>query len=122
MTDMTQEEIRALPHKVVNGLAVLLTADEIAAREAEEAAWTPPVPQTVTRTQGLLALLTVGITEAAIAERLAMIPDEIERERARIRFNGPVWERDSDLLAAMAAAFDLTGERVDGLFILARTL
>ena len=36
---MTSEEIRALPHKVVNGEPVLLTAQELADRATEEAGY-----------------------------------------------------------------------------------
>lgn len=38
MSELTQEEIRALPHRVVDGVAVLLTQEEIDERAAEEAA------------------------------------------------------------------------------------
>lgn len=82
----------------------------------------PVVPASVTRTQGLLALLDVGITEAVITSQIAAIPDATERERSRIRFNSPTWERNSDLLVMMAAAFGLSPAQVDDLFIAAALL
>lgn len=36
---MTDDEIRALPHRVVNGQPVLLTAEEIAEETARAAEW-----------------------------------------------------------------------------------
>jgi hypothetical protein len=36
---MTQDQIKALPHRMVDGVAVLLTDQELAARAAEEEAW-----------------------------------------------------------------------------------
>lgn len=129
--DLTPEQIaaadaaaRLVPHRVVNGLAIPLTAEEIAEIAADKAADAARVfvPQSVTRTQALLALLDAGITEAAIASQIALIPDELARERARIRFNGQVWQRGSDLIVVMAAAFGLTPEQVDDLFIAAGRL
>lgn len=76
-------------------------------------------PATVTRTQALLALLEVGITEAMILAKIEEMSDATERERSRIRFNAPEWRRDSELLAVMAAAFGLSPAAVDGRFIAA---
>jgi hypothetical protein len=101
-----------------DNLGPLPTAEQIATWSAEYGAYAA-VPQSVTRTQALLALLDDGITEAMILAQIEAVTDEAERERARIRFTGPVWERDSDLLTAMAAAFGLNQEQVDGLFIAA---
>lgn len=107
------------PHRIVNGETVLLTSEEIADRAAEEAAYRAPVPSTVTRTQALLALLDVGITEAQILAQIDGMVDATEKERARIRFHAQDWKRDSELIALMAAAFGIS-DQVDALFVAAK--
>ena len=80
---------------------------------------TPAVPASITRTQGLIALLGVGITEQAIRDRIAEVPDPIEREITRLRFEGGSWERVSPFIAWGAGQFALSEEQVDSLFVAA---
>lgn len=82
----------------------------------------PAVPQSITRTQGLIALLAAGITEQAIRDRIGLIADAMEREITRLRFEGGSWARESPFIAWGAAQFGLSAEQVDGLFIRAVTL
>ncbi|MFG1317996.1 hypothetical protein [Xanthobacter autotrophicus] len=79
---------------------------------------TPTIPDQVTRTQALLALLAMPtpITEAEILAAIDQIPDLIERERARILFNHPLWKRADPFIAQIGAAFGLDGPAIDTLF------
>lgn len=81
-----------------------------------------PAPQSCARHQGLLALLTVGITEAMIDAKIDEIEDVIERETARIRFRSPTWGRNSPFIDFGKDAFGLTDAQVDQLFAAAATL
>lgn len=87
----------------------------------------PPAPQmvpaSVTRTQGLLALLLgAGITEQAIRDKISLITDPTEREVTRLRFEAARWERASAFIAWGATEFALSAEQVDDLFVQAAGL
>lgn len=83
----------------------------------------PVVPASVTRTQGLLALLLgAGITEQAVRDKIALITDPTDREVTRLRFEAASWERTSAFIAWGATEFALSAEQVDGLFIQAAGL
>ena len=104
---------RTLPHKVVNGVAVPLTEQEIAEHEAAASA-PEPAPAACTMAQARKALLTAGITaaqvEAALADNpMALIDWEFQTE---VR-------RSSPLVQSVGAAL---GVNVDDLFRLAVTL
>lgn len=79
---------------------------------------TPSIPEQVTRTQGLLALLALPtpVTEAMILTAIDQIPDLIERERARILLMHPAWKRADPFIAQIGAAFGLDRPAIDTLF------
>lgn len=79
----------------------------------------PSVPEAVWRHQGLIALLSVGITEQAIRDRIAPIADPTQRELTRLRFEQPEWRRDSEFIGWLSAEFALTAADVDQLFLAA---
>lgn len=79
----------------------------------------PSVPEAVRRHQGLIALLSVGITEQAIRDRIAAIADPTQRELTRLRFEEPEWRRNSEFIAWGAAEFTLTAADIDQLFLAA---
>jgi len=86
------------------------------------AAYAPPppqVPEAVLRHQGLIALLSVGITEQAIRDKIALIEDLAQREMTRLRFEQPEWRRDSDFIAWGAGEFSMSASEIDQLFIAA---
>ena len=116
---MTDQEIRKLPHKVVNGVAVALTADEIAQREAEIAAEAAivRVPRQVTPLQARRALRAAGLLDqinAYVATQDADAQDAWEY--------ATVIERNNPIIASAAAALGMTGEQIDGLFVAASKL
>lgn len=86
------------------------------------AAYAPPspqVPEAVLRHQGLIALLSVGITEQLIRDKIALIEDPGEREMTRLRFEQPEWRRDSDFIAWGGVEFSLSASEIDQIFIAA---
>lgn len=101
--------------KIVNGVLVDMTPEEIAAREAEvaaaAAAEAAKVPQSVTPRQARLALLNAGLldqVEAAIA--VGSRADQITWEFAvDVR-------RDYPMIANLGTALGLTGAQIDDLF------
>jgi hypothetical protein len=60
-------------NKSVNGVIVPMTAEEIAARQAEEAAWTPSPARRLVPVETLIvdALVAEGVLTAEVAERVA---------------------------------------------------
>lgn len=108
---------------IEDGVLRDLSASEQAAWEVERAALA--VPQQVTRTQALLALLELGatpITEAQVLAAIDQITDPLERERARILFQAPVWKRNNAFIASIGASFGLDPVEIDQLFQRAATL
>lgn len=77
----------------------------------------PQVPEAVRRHQGLIALLSVGITEQMVRDRIALIEDVNQRELTRLRFEQPEWRRDSPFIAWGGAEFGLSAQQVDDLFV-----
>lgn len=96
---------------------------------AEEAEWQaaqqanairpPPVPQSVTPLQGLLALDAAGLADDY--ELWANAPERTFAERAFIN-RAQVWRRDDPLLQAGTGALGMTDAQLDQLFILAAAL
>lgn len=127
------------PHRLVNGVKVLLTEAEIAERAAEEAAQAArprPVPAVISRRQMLLALAaggiitpaealaaaTVGTAPAAIDAVFARLPPS-DALAARITFaTMSEVERAHPLIGAMIGAGLVAAEQADDLFRLAATL
>lgn len=80
----TEPEVdpRTLPHKVINGLAIPLTDEEIAELESRPA----PAPATVTVTmaQARKALILSGVSMMDVEAALASIPDDTARALAQV--------------------------------------
>jgi len=101
----------------------------LAAQAARLAPVDPPEPtleqrreaMVVTRTQGLLALLTVGVHESDIQAYIDAKTDPAEKEVASIYFRAATWKRTHPLMAEVATALNVTAEQMDGLFVLAAT-
>lgn len=96
--------------------------DELVTLSPEQAAdWlasADPLPEKVTRTQGLLALLefTPPVTEGQILDYIATIEPVVERERVRILFTNPDWRPSDPLWGAHCTAFGMTPASVEALF------
>ena len=74
-----------------------MTADEIAALPA------PAIPQSVTRTQALLALLAAGVADpvAAINIAIASISDQTARMTAQIKAQADTWYYSDPLIGEL---------------------
>lgn len=81
-----------------------------------------PVPQSCTRRQGLLALLSFGHRRADIEALIAAIPEDVDREAAEIEYEAATWERSNTVLQQMWAQLGGTPEQLDELFRVAVTL
>lgn len=79
----------------------------------------PPVPQVVTRRQGLQALLLAGALDN-VQPLINAIPDLIQRRLAQIEFdNSQTFERQRPLVLSIGSALELD---LDKLFTTAATL
>lgn len=117
VTAMVDGELATFPKDDRNHhYAALLAAGLVIAAYAPPP---PQVPEAVLRHQGLIALLSVGITEQAIRDKIALIEDLAQREMTRLRFEQPVWRRDSDFIAWGGVEFALTAADIDQLFLAA---
>jgi hypothetical protein len=95
-----------------------LTPEEVAAREAEEAAWVPPssVPKSVTPYQARIALLDAGLLPTVEA----LMADQNTPQSAKIAWEYAVEiQRQSSFIATLAPALNLTSEQIDALFVAA---
>lgn len=81
-----------------------------------------PVPESCTRRQGLLALLSYGFKRSDIEAQIEAIEDEMEREAAWIEYLADTWDLGNPRLQAMWAALGGTPEQLPELFRLAVTL
>lgn len=76
----------------------------------------PPVPQVVSRAQGKLALLAVGLLDDVEQAIAGMTGDDLRR--ATIEWNErATFERQSPFLLQMAAALGLDDAALDALFV-----
>lgn len=80
-----------------------------------------PVPSSVSRRQGRLALLQVGRLNQ-VEDAIAAISDPAQKMAAQIEYEANTWARDNDFLKAMWADLGGTEEELDDLFRLAVTL
>lgn len=125
--------------KLVNGVEVEMTAEEVAAREAEEAAWANqpgPVPASITRRQLLIALAQMEIIsgeEALAAAKTGAVPTAVQavfdnmqpadKLAAEITWASmSVAERANPLVAALAQANGMTDAEIDDFFRLAASI
>lgn len=81
----------------------------------------PPVPQVISSAQGKLALIELGMHDAAHSY-LNAIDDPTEKLKAQIEWERPTWERVSPFLNATWSALGGTQEQLDDAFRLAQTL
>lgn len=82
-----------------------------------------PVPQSVTRRQGLQALRMVGITKAQIQGIIDLMPEGINKDLAQIEWDdAQVFERNRGIVSQMGYALGFTEEQLDKLFITAGSL
>jgi len=112
---------RTVPHKLVNGIAVPLSEEELAELEASR----PVIERVsiVTMAQAQKALVLSGVALSSVQAALEAIVDPVERELALIDWNkSPTVSSDSDLVVSMAEALSLTADDVAGLFALAESL
>ena len=79
------------------------------------------VPHSCTRRQGRLALLRLGLLEAAEAA-IAAMPDGVDKRAAQIEYESNTWERSNPFLSALWAQLGGTPESLDEAFALAVTL
>ena len=105
-----------------------LNADELAQREAErlaaEQAAKDAARITVTKRQALLALFDLrGIKDSDIEARIDSIPDETQRYRARVDWQGSAAiESDSPTVLMLASALSLSDTDLRGLFDYAQSM
>jgi len=121
------------PFKLVDGVEIPLTAEEIAARAAEEAAYAAQVfvPQNITARQFFIAAGNAGIiskVEAIAAASTGAVPDSVEAVFAALPDDQEyvarvTWSRmttisrNDPLLVGLGAAFGLSNSDIDNLFI-----
>lgn len=106
--------------KVVDGVEVEMTPEEIAERQAEEAAIAnapPEVPRFVSMRQARLALLDAGLL-STVEDLIAQQPQAVQIEW---EYATDVW-RDRDLVLTLGAALQLSDPQIDGLFLAAKAI
>lgn len=79
-----------------------------------------PVPSSVTKRQGRLALLQAGKYQAVL-DAFDALPSP-EKERAWIEWDATTYERTSPFLQQLAVLIDLDSQQLDSLFIAAAQL
>lgn len=77
-----------------------------------------PIPHSVTRRQGRLALLEVGKLDDVEAA-IGAIENPVERRAAEIEYEADTWERSNAFLQGMWAQLGGTETELDALFVLA---
>lgn len=84
----------------------------------------PPAPASCTPAQGLIALYALkGLTEQAILNAIAQIPDDVQRYTAQVGYSRAIaWERQSATMQAMAGLLGLSESDLDELFAYAATV
>lgn len=80
-----------------------------------------PVPASVTRRQGRLALLAAGKLDTAEAA-IAAIEDPVQRRAAQIEYEADTWERGNAFLVSLWQGMGGTLAELEELFRLADTL
>jgi len=78
-------------------------------------------PHSCTRRQGQLALLMLGLLDAAEAA-IAAMPEGSDKRAAQIEYEADTWERHNPFLSALWAQLGGTPESLDAAFGLAVTL
>ena len=111
------------PVRIVNGQSVPLTDDELAALQAERAAWAQrqAVPEVVTMRQARLALLGAGLLSQVDVTINAMPAPHDAALRIWWEYSTTV-ERNNATVLQLASALQLTSQQLDALFVQAAGL
>lgn len=86
-----------------------------------DGSWGPEprnVPQSCTRRQGRLALLSYGLIDEMEAH-IEAIADPVEKRAAQIEYEADTWERQNPFVIDMWSELGGTSETLDDIFILA---
>ncbi|QIL72330.1 hypothetical protein G7048_19400 [Diaphorobacter sp. HDW4B] len=129
----THKAVQIAPKKVGGVLTqkwqiVALNGDELAQidaqRVADEKAAADAARITITKRQALLALFDLrGIKDSDIDAQIDQVPDETQRYRARVDWQGAASiESDSPTVQMLAASLDLSASNLQALFDYAKTL
>lgn len=82
-----------------------------------------PVPAAVSPRQLRIWLVTHGVSLDDVSAAIAAIPDATQRQIAQIEWDySPYYERNHEMLQAVAAALGMTSEQVDQAFREAATI
>jgi hypothetical protein len=98
--------------EIIDGLAVTRWPD---------APHVDTTPHSCSRRQGRLALLMLGLLEAA-ESAIAAMPEGSDKRAAQIEYEADTWERHNPFLSALWAQLGGTPESLDAAFALAVTL
>jgi hypothetical protein len=100
-----------------------LTAEEASTASANTAVENAHVPDVVTMLQARTAIILSGVSIASVSAALGAIVDTQARELAQTEWeHSTTFRRDSELIASLSPALNLTTEQVDSMFVLAATL
>ncbi|GJD30018.1 hypothetical protein PMNALOAF_1261 [Methylobacterium adhaesivum] len=75
----------------------------------------PPLPDSVTSTQGKLALIAAGLYEGVLGA-IQDVPDPTERLIAQTKFDAARWYRTDPLFSEIAGAIGIPAKQFDGLW------
>ena len=76
-----------------------------------------PVPTQVTRAQGKVVLIQMGLWQQVL-DYVSGIPDPVQKAVAEVALNDTqYWQRNSPFLTQAAAALGMTDEQLDDLFV-----
>ena len=111
------------PVRIVNGQSGPRTDDELAALQAERAAWAQrqAVPEVVTMRQARLALLGAGLLSQVDVTVNAMPAPHDAALRIWWEYSTTV-ERNNATVLQLASALQLTSQQLDALFVAAAGL
>ena len=111
------------PVRIVNGQPVPLTDEELAALQAERAAWAQrqAVPEVVTMRQARLALLGAGLLAQVDATIVALPSSQRSAVQIFWEYSTTV-ERNNATVLQLASALQLTSQQLDALFVAAAGL
>lgn len=105
--------------KLINGVRYQMTQAEIDARAAEEASYTPPVPQTATKAQIRIAIKRAG----RLADLAAYVQGLGANSEERILLEEEsVITRDGTIANLIQTELSLSDAQMDQLFTVANTI
>jgi hypothetical protein len=105
--------------RLINGHRVQMTAQEIADRAAEIAAYVEPVPSEITKRQARQQLISMGMIDS-VQPVIDAIADATERALVQSFWDdSSVYERNHPQMIALSAAIGMTEQQLDDAFIAA---